>query len=111
MRYKTIIIDAQANDVDHNGEPLSETILHGVSVDNYQNTISSKKPVERGESSDLVTIPETHPFFNIDICSDAVDNLLDFDDSIFFGSKWERSITNIIKKWFPSVYNFYINPQ
>jgi hypothetical protein len=105
MRYKTIIIDAE---VLHTG---AESFLRGISVDNYLNTISSKKPVEHGESSDTVIIPETHPFFNIDICSDAVDNLRDFDDSIFFSDKWESSIDNIIKKWFPSVYNFYINPQ
>jgi hypothetical protein len=103
MRYKTIIIDAE---VLYTG---SKSFLRGISVDNYQNTISSKKPVERGESSDVVTIPETHPFFNIDICSDTVDNLIDFDDSIFFSDKWESSVDNIMKKWFPSVYNFYIN--
>lgn len=109
MRYKEFRLNAQSNDVDHNGNKLGEVIVHGVYIDPNYVHITSKPGVASSNvnSTARVTIPETHPFFNLDICSDTVDNLVELDDSIFFGPKWERSISNIVKEWFPTVFAFH----
>lgn len=106
MRYKTFRLDAQSNDVDHNGNNLGEVIVHGVYINpNYVHIVSN--PVEYKKSAAMVTIPEDHPFFNLDICSDTVDNLVYLADSIFFSPKWEKTISNIVKEWFPTVFAFH----
>jgi hypothetical protein len=101
MRYKEFRINAQPD--------YTTGYLDGVYIDRNYVHIRSKPGVASSNvnSTARVTIPEDHPFFNLDICSHKVDDLLELKDSLFFSKKYFEFWTNVIKKWFPTVSEFY----
>jgi len=101
MRYKEFRINAQPD--------YTTGHLHGLYIDPNYVHIRSKPGIASSNvnSTARVTIPEDHPFFNLDICRHKVDDVLEYHDSLFYSGKYSVFWTNVVKKWFPTVSEFY----